>query len=78
MVENPKNSNVELEFKRLEKRLEELVTTVHRLKDENRALRQRQESSLLPASARAVAPDAATEASGKGSRSTSLVARKRT
>src|SRR5215831_20967880 len=39
--------------------------------------RQRQDSSLLDASASAVAPEAATEASGKGSRSTSEVARKR-
>ena len=34
----------DVEFKRLEKRLEELVSTVHRLKDENRALRARQDS----------------------------------
>lgn len=44
MAENTRSSNVELEFKRLEKRLEELVATVHRLKDENRALRQRQDT----------------------------------
>jgi cell division protein ZapB len=39
-----KSSNLDLELKRLEKRLEELVVTVHRLKDENRALRARQDS----------------------------------
>jgi cell division protein ZapB len=44
MADNNRNTNVELEFKRLEKRLEELVATVHRLKDENRALRQRQDA----------------------------------
>ena len=44
MAESSKNSSLDLEFKRLEKRLEELVSTVHRLKDENRALRARQDS----------------------------------
>ena len=44
MAESDKSSSVELEFKRLEKRLEELVATVHRLKDENRALRARQDN----------------------------------
>lgn len=36
-------SSVDTEFRRLEKRIDELVATVHRLKEENRALRQRQE-----------------------------------
>ncbi len=40
---NPK-SPVDLELKRLEKRLEELVATVHQIKEENRALRQRQDT----------------------------------
>ena len=44
MADNSKNSSLDVEFKRLEKRLEELVATVHRLKDENRALRARQDS----------------------------------
>ena len=44
MAESNKTSSVDVEFKRLEKRLEELVSTVHRLKDENRALRARQDS----------------------------------
>jgi cell division protein ZapB len=44
MADSSKNSSLEVEFKRLEKRLEELVSTVHRLKDENRALRARQDS----------------------------------
>jgi cell division protein ZapB len=35
---------VDLELKRLEKRIDELVATVHRLKEENRALRMRQDS----------------------------------
>ena len=44
MAETSKSSSLDVEFKRLEKRLEELVATVHRLKDENRALRARQDS----------------------------------
>lgn len=36
-------SNADTELRRLEKRIDELVATVHRLKEENRALRQRQE-----------------------------------
>ncbi len=37
-------SSVELELKRLEKRLEDLIVTVGQIKEENRALRQRQET----------------------------------
>ena len=37
-------SQVELELKRLEQRIEELVAAVIQLKDENRALRLRQDS----------------------------------
>jgi cell division protein ZapB len=37
-------SSVDLELKRLEKRIEELVATVLHLKDENRALRSRQDA----------------------------------
>jgi cell division protein ZapB len=40
---NPKYA-VELELKRLEKRLEELIATLSQVKEENRALRQRQET----------------------------------
>jgi cell division protein ZapB len=40
---NPKSA-VELELKRLEKRLEDLIVTVSHIKEENRALRQRQET----------------------------------
>ena len=40
---NPK-SPVDLELKRLEKRLEELVATLNQIKEENRALRQRQDT----------------------------------
>ena len=34
--------NMDTELRRLETRIDELVATVHRLKEENRALRQRQ------------------------------------
>jgi cell division protein ZapB len=44
MAENSRTGSLDVEFKRLEKRLEELVSTVHRLKDENRALRARQDT----------------------------------
>lgn len=37
-------TNVEQELKRLERRIDDLVTTVNQLKDENRALRQRQDT----------------------------------
>ena len=40
---NPKSA-VELELKRLEKRLDDLIVTVSQIKEENRALRQRQET----------------------------------
>ena len=40
---NPKSA-VEVELKRLEKRLEELIVTVSHMKEENRALRQRQDT----------------------------------
>src|SRR6202035_2762704 len=44
---NPKSA-VELELKRLEKRLEDLIVTVTQIKEENRALRQRQETLTSP------------------------------
>jgi cell division protein ZapB len=44
MAETKGNGAVELELKRLEKRVEELLATVHQIKEENRALRQRQET----------------------------------
>ncbi len=40
---NPKSAVV-LELKRLEKRLEDLIATVGQIKEENRALRQRQDA----------------------------------
>ncbi len=40
---SPKSA-VELELKRLEKRLEDLIATIGQIKEENRALRQRQET----------------------------------
>ncbi len=44
MNETHPKSAVELELKRLEKRLEDLIVTVGQIKEENRALRQRQET----------------------------------
>jgi cell division protein ZapB len=44
MDEKATKSPVELELKRLERRLDELVTVVSQLKEENRALRQRQDT----------------------------------
>jgi cell division protein ZapA len=41
--QNPRSA-VEIELRRLEKRLEDLIVTVGQIKDENRALRQRQET----------------------------------
>lgn len=44
MTEANRTSSIDLELKRLEKRVDELLTTVAQLKEENRALRQRQET----------------------------------
>jgi cell division protein ZapB len=44
MNEAKPKSAVELELKRLEKRLEDLIVTVTHIKEENRALRQRQDT----------------------------------
>jgi uncharacterized membrane protein len=44
MAEQSNKSVVEQELKRLERRLDELVGAVSQLKDENRALRQRQDA----------------------------------
>jgi cell division protein ZapB len=43
MGDNSRSSVIELELKRLDKRIEELIETIQHLKEENRALRQRQE-----------------------------------
>ena len=43
MADTNRSSAVELELKRLDKRIEELIDTIGQLKEENRALRQRQE-----------------------------------
>jgi cell division protein ZapB len=43
MAETKNNVAVDLELKRLEKRIDELLATVHQIKEENRALRQRQD-----------------------------------
>jgi cell division protein ZapB len=43
MTEASRSSAVDLELKRLEKRIDELLATMHQLKEENRALRARQE-----------------------------------
>jgi len=47
MNDAPAKSAVELELKRLEKRVDDLVATVTHLKEENRALRQRQDTLSL-------------------------------
>jgi cell division protein ZapB len=44
MNETTPKSVVELELKRLERRLEDLILTVSQMKEENRALRQRQDA----------------------------------
>ncbi len=44
MNESNRSASVDAELKRLEKRVDELVTTLLRLKDENRALRARQDT----------------------------------
>ena len=49
--DNNKKSGFEAEFARLERRIEELLLTVDTLKEENRALRQRQESLAAERSA---------------------------
>ncbi len=43
MADPTRSSPIELELKRLDKRIEELIATVQQLKEENRALRQRQD-----------------------------------
>ena len=44
MTDSTARSAVELELRKLERRLEELMATVHQLKEENRSLRTRQDS----------------------------------
>jgi cell division protein ZapB len=44
MNEPVARSAVDAELRRIERRLEELVATIHQLKEENRALRQRQDT----------------------------------
>jgi cell division protein ZapB len=44
MTESTARSPVEQELRRLERRLEELMATVHQLKEENRSLRNRQDT----------------------------------
>ena len=44
MTEATRSSAVELELKRLEKRIDDLLATMSQLKEENRALRARQET----------------------------------
>ena len=43
MTEASRSPDVDLELKRLEKRIDELLASMHQLKEENRALRARQE-----------------------------------
>jgi len=51
MTESTARSPVEQELRRLERRLEELMATVHQLKEENRSLRSRQDSLAAERSA---------------------------
>lgn len=44
MNDSNRSASIDVELKRLEKRVDELVTTLLRLKDENRALRARQDT----------------------------------
>jgi cell division protein ZapB len=44
MNDNPGKTAVQLELRRLERRLDELILTLSQIKEENRALRQRQET----------------------------------
>ncbi len=44
MNDSNRTASVDIELRRLEKRVDELVTTLLRLKDENRALRARQDT----------------------------------
>jgi len=44
MNDSNRTAALDIELRRLEKRVDELVATLLRLKDENRALRQRQET----------------------------------
>jgi cell division protein ZapB len=46
MTETAARSAVDAELRRLERRVDELVATVGHLKEENRALRQRQETLM--------------------------------
>ena len=56
MTEASRSSAVDPELKRLEKRIDELLAAMHQLKEENRALRARQEMlDLAQKAARAVA-----------------------
>ncbi len=43
MVEPTRNSAIDAELKRLDKRVEDLIKAIEQLKEENRALRQRQD-----------------------------------
>ncbi len=43
-MSNTTRAQLDLELRRLEKRIDELTASIERLKDENRALRQRHES----------------------------------
>jgi len=44
MADTKSTGAIDLELKRLEKRVDELLNTVQQIKEENRALRQRQET----------------------------------
>ncbi len=43
MIESTRNSAIDTELKRLDQRIEDLIQAIDQLKEENRALRQRQD-----------------------------------
>jgi cell division protein ZapB len=43
MIEPTRTSTIDVELKRLDKRVEDLIKAIDQLKEENRALRQRQD-----------------------------------
>jgi cell division protein ZapB len=47
MSEPQATTSIELELKQLDQRIEELVTLVNQLREENRALRQRQDTLMV-------------------------------
>ena len=70
MNQQTPRSPVEVELRQLEKRVDDLVTTVNQLKEENRALRQRQDT-LMSERANLLQKNEQVRASGGGNDRTS-------